>query len=72
MMFTNPLSESWILSEGSCNLIFSVKVSPGSPVKSEKRMTILMNIIFICNLLLLSRLNKLQCIRMSVFSRISV
>lgn len=69
MMFTNPLSESWILSEGSCNLIFSVKVSPGSPVKSEKRMTILMNI---CNLLLLSRLNKLQCIRMSVFSRISV
>lgn len=37
MMFTNPLSESWILSEGSCNLIFSVKVSPGSPVKSEKR-----------------------------------
>lgn len=69
MMFTNPLSESWILSEGSCNLIFSVKVSPGSPVKSEKRMTILINI---CNLLLLSRLNKLQCIRMSVFSRISV
>lgn len=69
MMFTNPLSESWILSEGSCNLIFSVKVSPVSPVKSEKRMTILMNI---CNLLLLSRLNKLQCIRMSVFSRISV
>lgn len=69
MMFTNPLSESWILSEGSCNLIFSVKVSPGSPVKSEKRMTILMNI---CNLLLLSTLNKLQCIRMSVFSRISV
>lgn len=69
MMFTNPLSESWILSEGSCNLIFSVKVSPGSPVKSEKRMTILMNM---CNLLLLSRLNKLQCIRMSVFSRISV
>lgn len=69
MMFTNPLSESWILSEGSCNLIFSVKDSPGSPVKSEKRMTILMNI---CNLLLLSRLNKLQCIRMSVFSRISV
>lgn len=69
MMFTYPLSESWILSEGSCNLIFSVKVSPGSPVKSEKRMTILMNI---CNLLLLSRLNKLQCIRMSVFSRISV
>lgn len=69
MMFTNPLSESWILSEGSCNLIFSVKVSPGSPVKSEKRMTILMNI---CNLLLLSRLNKLQCIRMAVFSRISV
>lgn len=69
MMFTNPLSESWILSEGSCNLIFSVKVSPGSPVKSEKRMTILMNI---CNLLLLSRLNKLQCIRMSVFNRISV
>lgn len=69
MMFTNALSESWILSEGSCNLIFSVKVSPGSPVKSEKRMTILMNI---CNLLLLSRLNKLQCIRMSVFSRISV
>lgn len=69
MMFTNPLSESWILYEGSCNLIFSVKVSPGSPVKSEKRMTILMNI---CNLLLLSRLNKLQCIRMSVFSRISV
>lgn len=69
MMFTNPLSESWILSEGSCNLIFSVKVSPGSPVKSEKRMTILMNI---CNLLLLSRLIKLQCIRMSVFSRISV
>lgn len=69
MMFTNPLSESWILSEGSCNLIFSVKVSPGSPVKSEKRMTILMNI---CNLLLLSRLNKLQCIRISVFSRISV
>lgn len=69
MMFTNPLSESWILSEGSCNLIFSVKVSPGSPVKSEKRMTILMNI---CNLLLLSRLTKLQCIRMSVFSRISV
>lgn len=68
-MFTNPLSESWILSEGSCNLIFSVKVSPGSPVKSEKRMTILMNI---CNLLLLSRLNKLQCIRMSVFNRISV
>lgn len=55
MMFTNPLSESWILSEGSCNLIFSVKVSPGSPVKSEKRMTILMNI---CNLPLLSRLNK--------------
>lgn len=69
MMFTNPLSESWILSEGSCNLIFSVKVSPGSPVKSEKRMTILMNI---CNLLLLSTLNKLQCIRMSVFNRISV
>lgn len=69
MMFTNPLSESWILSEGSCNLIFSVKVSPGSPVKSEKRMTILMNI---CNLLLLSRLNKLKCIRMSVFNRISV
>lgn len=69
MMFTNPLSESWILSEGSCNLIFSVKVSPGSPVKSEKRMTILMNI---CNLILLSRLNKLQCIRMSVFNRISV
>lgn len=69
MMFTNPLSESWILSEGSCNLIFSVKVSPGSPVKSEKRMTILMNI---CNLLLLYRLNKLQCIRMSVFNRISV
>lgn len=69
MMFTNPLSESWILSEGSCNLIFSVKVSPGSPVKSEKRMTILMNI---CNLRLLSRLNKLQCIRMSVFNRISV
>lgn len=69
MMFTNPLSESWILSEGSCNLIFSVKVSPGSPVKSEKRMTILINI---CNLLLLSRLNKLQCIRMSVFNRISV
>lgn len=69
MMFTNPLSESWILSEGSCNLIFSVKVSPGSPVKSEKRMTILMNI---CNLLLLSRLNKLQCIRMSVFNRISI
>lgn len=69
MMFTNPLSESWILSEGSCNLIFSVKVSPGSPVKSEKRMTILMNI---RNLLLLSRLNKLQCIRMSVFNRISV
>lgn len=69
MMFTNPLSESWILSEGICNLIFSVKVSPGSPVKSEKRMTILMNI---CNLLLLSRLNKLQCIRMSVFNRISV
>lgn len=69
MMFTNPLSESWILSEGSCNLIFSVKVSPGSPVKSEKRMTILMNI---CNLLLLSRLIKLQCIRMSVFNRISV
>lgn len=69
MMFTNPLSESLILSEGSCNLIFSVKVSPGSPVKSEKRMTILMNI---CNLLLLSRLNKLQCIRMSVFNRISV
>lgn len=61
MMFTYPLSESWILSEGSCNLIFSVKVSPGSPVKSENRMTILMNI---CNLLLLSRLNKLQCIRM--------
>lgn len=69
MMFTNPLSESWILSEGSCNLIFSVKVSPGSPVKSEKHMTILKNI---CNLLLLSRLNKLQCIRMSVFNRISV
>lgn len=69
MMFTNPLSEPCILSEGSCNLIFSVKVSPGSPVKSEKRMTILMNI---CNLLLLSRLNKLQCIKMSVFNRISV